>query len=118
MPADPRTLLERSRDLRKNMTPEEKHLYYDGLKKLPWKFRRQAVLGNYIVDFYCPELSLVIEVDGTQHYEEAGKVYDADRDRALYEDGLNVLRYSNRDINQRFDAVIADIFNFCSRQRG
>lgn len=55
MSIDAHTMLTRSRDLRKNMTREEKHLYYDGLKKLPWKFRRQQVFENYIVDFYCAE---------------------------------------------------------------
>ena len=111
-------MLTRARELREDLTREERHLWYDYLRYHPVHWYKQRIIEDYIVDFYCPELSLVIEVDGTQHYEEVGKVYDADRDRALYEDGLNVLRYSNRDINQRFDAVIADIFNFCSRQRG
>ena len=81
MPVDPHTMLERSRALRKNMTREERHLYYDGLKRMPWKFRRQAVMDNYIVDFYCAELKLVVEVDGTQHFLENGRVYDEKRDQ-------------------------------------
>lgn len=119
MAKDPHTMLMRSRDLRKRMTAEERHLYYDGLKKLPWKFRRQAVLGEYIVDFYCPELKLVIEVDGTQHYLEAGRTYDAKRDEVLTQMGLRVLRYSNADVNQRFESVVNDIYEQgCRRTSG
>lgn len=104
------TMLMRSRDLRKHMTAEERHLYYDGLKSLPWKFRRQVVFGDYIVDFYCPQLKLVIEVDGTQHFLDVGRAYDEKRDEVLRMMGLMVLRYSNADVNLRFNSVMSDIY--------
>ena len=118
MPTDPRTMLVRSRELRKKMTPEERHLYYDGLKRLPWKFRRQVVFERYIVDFYCPELKLVIEVDGTQHFLETGKSHDAVRDERLRQRGLEVLRYSNADVNRRFEDVVNDIYETGRRRAG
>ena len=117
MSIDAHTMLMRSRDLRKNMTQEEKHLYYDGLKKLPWKFRRQQVFENYIVDFYCAELKIVVEVDGTQHFLEKGKSYDAVRDDALRNMGLLVLRYSNAEVNRQFDNVVADISQHCETRQ-
>lgn len=113
MSTDSHTMLTRSRELRKNMTREEKHLYYDGLKALPWKFRRQVVFQNYIVDFYCPELRIVIEVDGTQHFLEKGVAYDSARDAALRDMGLLVLRYSNADVNRQFENVMEDIYKYC-----
>ena len=118
MGTDAHTMLLRSRDLRKNMTGEERHLYYDSLKKLPWKFRRQVVLGSFIVDFCCLELKLVIEVDGTQHYLDEGRAYDASRDAWLEERGYLVLRYSNADVNCRFDAVCEDILKACETRIG
>ena len=65
---------------------------------------------NYIVDFYCAELKLVVEVDGTQHFLENGRVYDEKREQFLREKGLRVIRYSNADINMRFEDVLNDIF--------
>ncbi len=93
------------------MTKEEKHLWYDFLKKLPVTVHRQKVIGNYIVDFYCAESKLVIELDGSQHYEEDGIKSDRERDRYMENLGLTVLRYSNSDINKNFDSVCADIEN-------
>ena len=113
---DPHTMLTRSRELRKNMTREESHLYFDGLKKLPWKFRRQVVMDRYIVDFYCPALRIVIEVDGTQHFLETGKAYDQVRDEVLRGMDLLILRYSNADIRLKFDDVIRDIFAHCEER--
>ena len=98
------------------MTREEKHLYYDGLKKMKWKFRRQVVLGDYTVDFYSPELRLIVEVDGRQHYSETGKAHDSVRGGWLAAQGYRVLRYSNADVNGRFEAVCEDILEAC-RQR-
>ena len=91
------------------MTKEEKHLWYDFLKNLPIQFYRQKVVGNYIVDFYCAAKKLVIEVDGSQHYDDAGVIYDKKRDEFLKSNGITVLRYSNSDINIRFDSVCQDI---------
>lgn len=95
--------------LRKNMTKEEKHLWYDFLKKLPITVHRQKVIGNYIVDFYCAEAKLIIELDGSQHYEVKGRQTDAIRDAYLKGLGIEVVRYSNLDVHHRFDAVCQDI---------
>lgn len=102
--------------LRKNMTPEERHLWYDFLKPLPISFNRQKVIGRYIVDFYCASAKLVIEIDGSQHYEEAGIAADAERDSYLQSLGLTVLRYSNHDIHRRFDSICEDILLHLSNQ--
>ena len=101
-----------ARKLRKEMTKEERHLWYDCLKKLPVTVHRQKVLGNYIVDFYIASAKLVIELDGSQHYEETGQSKDAERDAYLSGIGCTVLRYSNADINQRFRNVCEDIYNY------
>ena len=97
--------------LRKNMTKEERHLWYDFLKGLPVMVHRQKVIGNYIVDFYIADAKIVIELDGSQHYEMPGKEADAARDAYLRAAGLTVLRYSNADVNQRFVSVCEDIWN-------
>ena len=97
--------------LRKGMTKEERHLWYDFLKSLPVMVHRQKVIGKYIVDFYVAEANVVIEIDGSQHYEVAGKENDEVRDAYLNSLGLTVLRYSNADINLRFAAVCEDIWN-------
>ena len=98
-----------SRNLRKNMTKEERRLWYDFFKMLPLTFNRQKVIGNYIVDFYCAEAKTVIELDGSQHYEEKGIAADAERDLYLSSIGITVLRYSNSDVNRNFQGVCEDI---------
>ena len=100
-----------AKTLRKNMTKEERHLWYDFLKSLPVTFNRQKVIGKYIVDFYCASKKIVIELDGSQHYEEKGRKEDKERDEFLNSLGLKVLRYSNFDINRNFDIVCQEIFN-------
>ena len=95
--------------LRREMTKEERHLWYDYLKSLPVTVKRQMVIGPYIVDFYIAEAKLVIELDGSQHFEEEGIAADQERDRYLSELGLRVLRYSNLDINRNFRGVCEDI---------
>lgn len=97
--------------LRKAMTKEERHLWYDLLKSLPVMVHRQKVIGNYIVDFYIASANLVIELDGSQHYEAEEKRADEERDAYLSSLGLTVLRYSNSDINYSFQAVCEDIWN-------
>ena len=91
------------------MTPEEKHLWYDFLKKLPYTVRRQHNIENYIVDFYIAKKKIVIEVDGIQHKIPDRKEADRIRDDALAAWGITVLRYSNRSINENFGAVTGDI---------
>ena len=100
-----------AKQLRKNMTKEERHLWYDFLKSLPTMVHRQKVIGKYIVDFYIAEAKLVIELDGSQHYEAAGQQADQSRDAYMNSLGLHVLRYSNSDINYRFPEVCQDIWN-------
>ena len=100
-----------ARMLRKNMTKEERHLWYDFLKTLPITVNRQKVIGNYIVDFYIATAKLVIELDGSQHYEDKGIENDTKRDAFLNDLGIKVLRYSNLDVNQRFESVCEDILN-------
>ena len=107
-----KNLSQNSKNLRKNMTKEEKHLWYDFLKNLPIQFYRQKIVGSYIVDFYCAAEKLAIEVDGSQHYEDAGVIYDKKRDEFLKSNGITVLRYSNADINTRFDGVCEDILEY------
>ncbi len=103
-----------SKDLRKNMTKEERHLWYDFLKNLPLTVNRQKVIGKYIVDFYIASKGLVIELDGSQHYEDENKKKDFERDSFLKNQGLKVLRYSNLDINRHFEAVCQDIMKYIS----
>jgi very-short-patch-repair endonuclease len=98
-----------SKTLRKNMTKEEKHLWYDFLKDLPQTIKRQKIIGTYIVDFYCAEAKIVIELDGSQHYSDEGKSNDKERDSYLNSLGITVLRYSNFDIQRNFDGVCIDI---------
>ena len=98
-----------ARKLRTEMTKEERHLWYDFLKSLPVTVHRQKVFGNYIVDFYIASAKLAIELDGSQHYEDEGRTKDAQRDAYLQSIGLQILRYSNADVNQRFVGVCQDI---------
>ena len=100
-----KSLVKNAQSLRKNMTPEEKHLWYDFLKRLPMKTHRQYNIGNYIVDFYIPTKRLVIEIDGIQHTTEENSKKDQTRDNFLKEQGLNVLRIPNENINKSFTAV-------------
>ena len=102
-------LLGFSRSLRKNMTKEERHLWYDFLKELPVMVHRQKVIGRYIVDFYIAAKKIVIELDGSQHYETDGIKADAARTAFLQKFDLRVLRFSNRDVMQNFEGVCAAI---------
>ena len=98
-----------ARELRKNMTPEEKHIWYDFLKKLPVTVNRQKNIGNYIVDFYIPSARIVIEIDGIQHREENHLESDRVRDFELAKIGNKVFRYSNFDINKNFPIVCFEL---------
>ena len=100
-----------AKTLRKNMTKEERHLWYDCLKHLPCTVHRQKTMGQYIVDFYIASAKLVIELDGSQHYETEHHKKDAERDGYLTGIGCTVLRYSNADINLRFRDVCEDILH-------
>jgi very-short-patch-repair endonuclease len=103
------TLKPYAQRLRRDMTGEERHLWYDFLNRLPVRFNRQKVIGPYIVDFYCASAKLVVELDGSQHCEEAGIAADERRDTFLAEQGLRVLRYTNVDVHRNFNGVCEDI---------
>ena len=94
-----------ARELRKNMTKEERHLWYDFLHTYPVRFLRQKVIGNYIADFYCRQAGLVIELDGSQHYEQTGQRKDFIRTQRLQEWGLTVLRIPNNAVTGQFREV-------------
>ena len=91
--------------LRKNMTKEERHLWYDFLRSYSVRFSRQKILGKYIADFYCAAAKLVIELDGSQHYEEIGIISDAERTAYLEQFGITVIRIPNNEVNQNFSGV-------------
>ena len=101
--------LENARWLRREMTPHERKLWYLFLRKYPAKIYKQRIIGRFIVDFYCASAQLVIEVDGSQHYEPQGLAYDSERSVSLEALGLEVLRFSNREIDRDFRGVCEQI---------
>uniref|UniRef100_UPI004025C941 endonuclease domain-containing protein n=1 Tax=Gemmiger formicilis TaxID=745368 RepID=UPI004025C941 len=110
LPRD-KDVLENARALRKSMTREERHLWYDFLRGYSPRFVRQKVVGRYILDFYCDAAGLAIELDGSQHYEAAGQLHDAQRTEYLESFGIRVLRFSNLDVMQHFEGVCRVIDN-------
>jgi very-short-patch-repair endonuclease len=104
-----KNLLHNAKSLRKEMTGEEKHLWFDFLCSLPVRVKRQKVIGRYIVDFYIPKTKTVIEIDGIQHTAPEARTADAERDLYLQSLGICVLRYSNESVQKNFRGVVADI---------
>ena len=102
-------LIFRAKELRKEMTPQEKRLWYDFLRNNTYKFYKQKVIDNFIVDFYCHKYKLVIEVDGSQHFTEEGLAYDEERTQILNGYGLEVIRFSNKEIDYDFEKVCKTI---------
>lgn len=102
-------LLKNARELRKNLTRQERRLWYDFLRNYPMKIYKQKPVGPYIVDFCCPEAKLIIELDGGQHYEEAGMAYDRRRDAYLLARGFRITRYSNLEVDRNFDGVCVEL---------
>ncbi len=100
-----------AKELRRNMTPEEKHLWYDFLRKYPVRFLRQKVIGSYIVDFYCAKANLVIELDGSHHGYENETKKDEKRTEFLESLGLKVIRIPNYEVNDNFLYVCRYIDN-------
>ena len=94
-----------AKQLRKEMTKEERHLWYDFLRSYPVRFSRQKVLGKYIADFYSAEAGVIVELDGSQHYEEKEQIYDAERTAFLKNYGLRVIRIPNNEVNRNFRGV-------------
>ena len=98
-------LTERARELRKNMTNEERILWYHFLKDYPVRFLRQKVIDNYIADFYCAKAKLVIELDGSQHYKGEDRKYDEIRTGYIEKRGLKVIRIPNNQIRNNFEGI-------------
>ena len=99
----------RAWELRNNATKQENHLWYDFLKLRPEQWGRQRVIGEFIVDFYCPKAKLVIELDGMQHYTPQGLAYDEERSAYLEGTGLKVMRFPNKDVDESFCFVCQQI---------
>ena len=100
-----KNIVSNAKELRKNMTKEERHLWYDFLRNYPVKVLRQKIIGDYIVDFYCAAAKIIIELDGSQHYEEATIEKDRIRTEFLEKYGLEILRIPNNEINYNFSNV-------------
>ncbi|OGH93816.1 MAG: hypothetical protein A2538_03005 [Candidatus Magasanikbacteria bacterium RIFOXYD2_FULL_41_14] len=101
--------------LRNNITKSEMILwkYLKGSQMNGWKFRRQQGIGNYIVDFYCPDLKIVVEVDGLTHSEEVVFEKDEVRQEYLENLGLKVVRYNSQDIFYKINDVLEGLYNIC-----
>ena len=116
-------LTSRAQKLRRNMTKEERRLWYEYLRGYKNQFRRQVTFGNYILDFYCSAAKLAVDLDGSQHYEAAGKNYDESRTAYLNGLGICVLRFSNTDVMgnlsgvcQKIDMVVYERINTSLRE--
>ncbi|MDH4099309.1 MAG: DUF559 domain-containing protein [Nitrospirota bacterium] len=105
-----------SRDLRKNMTEAEKFLWsrIRGKQLNGHQFYRQKIIGDFIVDFYCPRARLIIELDGGQHFAAEGKEKDRKRDNFMIETGLTVLRFSDREVFENIEGVLEIIWKTSS----
>lgn len=106
-------LVERASNLRKKSTEEEGKLWHLYLKNLKPRFIRQKIIGSYIVDFYCPKLKLVIEIDGVQHYLEENIEYEKRREEYLEKAGYKLLRFYNSDINKSLKNTETTIYYTC-----
>ena len=104
-----RKLNQRAKTFRKNMTPHERHLWFDFLRNYPIKIYRQRIIGNYIADFYCSKAKFIIEVDGSQHYEKDNREYDGPRTKYFNSLEIKVIRISNKDCDNNFDGVCLSI---------
>ena len=108
-------LTENAKALRKNMTKEERHLWYDFLRNYPVRFLRQKVIDHYIVDFYCATVGLIIELDGSQHYEEKALMRDKIRTEILEGRNLTVIHIPNNEIQENFPGVCEYIDAFVKK---
>ena len=104
-------LVEAAKMLRKDMTPQEKHLWFDFLRHYPVKIYKQKVINDFIADFYCAKAMLIIELDGNQHYTEDGLAHDAERTNILNALGFLVIRFPNAEIDNNFSSVCNQIDN-------
>ena len=108
-----RRLIPKAREMRREMTPAERKLWFCFLRTYPIKFRRQVPLQGYILDFYAPSLKLCIELDGRSHDGEEAQAYDAERTRQLSGAGITVIRFSNTEVMREFGAVCSGIERVC-----
>lgn len=113
-----KNLIEPARKLRKEMTPQERHLWFVFLKNYPVKFVRQRPIYKFIADFYCSRAKLIIEIDGSQHYTEEGIEYDSIRSEIINILGVEVIRFSNYDIDNNFEGVCFEIDRIVSERVG
>ena len=102
-------MLDTARRLRRDMTSQERKLWYEYLRTYPVKFYKQRIIESFIVDFYCAQARLVVEIDGSQHYTEQGQCYDEERSQILRAYGLKVLRFSNLDVDRNLEGVCTQI---------
>ena len=104
-----RKLIPYAKKLRKEATPQENKLWYRFLKDHPIRFQRQKTIDSFIADFYCYQAKLIIEIDGQQHYTSQGSAYDRNRTAILMRYGLEIIRFTNREIDQQFLTVCSQI---------
>lgn len=102
-------MLSRARELRREMTPQETKLWYQFLRRYPIKIYKQRIIESFVVDFYCSKAQLVIEVDGNQHFTAQGRQYDLERSGILARYHLEILRFSNQDVDLHFQQVCEKI---------
>ena len=98
-------LVERAKELRKNMTKAERKFWYEYLRDFQFRVHRQRPIDNFIVDFYCTQLKLVIEIDGDSHNSENAQAYDVERTQILEGYGLTVIRFTNQEVLSDFEGV-------------
>lgn len=103
--------VQRAREMRKNMTPWEAKLWYQFLRHYPVRFQRQKPIDHYIVDFYCAKAKLIVELDGSGHYDPLSERKDKSRTEELEKYGLKVIRFCNLDIDKNFYGVCTVIDN-------
>ncbi|BAY93130.1 MULTISPECIES: endonuclease domain-containing protein [unclassified Tolypothrix] len=108
LPYNPK-LIKRAKELRKNMTIAEKKLWYEYLRNFKFRVLRQRPINNFIVDFYCPNLQIVIEIDGDSHFTDEAQDYDIERTRILESYGLKIIRFTNNQVLNQFDSVCEQI---------
>ena len=106
----------RAQKMRKEPTVEENKMWHILLKRMKPRFLRQYVVGNYIVDFYCPKLMLIIEIDGEQHYLPENEKYEKNRTRFLESEGYKILRFYNSDINRKIKNVEYTVRGVCEER--
>ncbi len=108
-----------AQQLRKNMTKEERKLWYEFLQQYPCRFHRQVTVGGYILDFYCSKARLAVELDGSQHYEPENQAKEKERTSYLEKNGIRVLRFQNTEVIQKFrdvcDIIHNEVENFISK---